>query len=277
MIRPAQLKLLDRARAAVAPDAAEFAEMLQRWGDAQSVDALSAAGFERFMDYCTVCGFRDRQRPVLSKVTIKAFDLAWYEAGFTRNQMITHFHSGGFRELKDVDGQKLLYLMANLERSTFRIERFEYFRTPKITSAQLRLLQTARRKIGQPDDRYYPMLQIFGAANTAASLDQRGFDLMMAALRRDGFEDRARAPSGPTFGARPGFASPEQVDLIRTLWREWIGPTAESEAAVEAGLNAWLERYHRASSLRFVTTSAAGKVITALRAMKARKREPRLA
>ncbi|WP_375456668.1 hypothetical protein [uncultured Methylobacterium sp.] len=85
------------------------------------------------------------------------------------------------------------------------------------------------------------MLQNFGGVVSAADLDRRGFDLCMAFLQAEVF-DRAPVapaiPAGPAFGRRPGFASPEQVELIRARWREWTGPTGESEATVEAGLHA---------------------------------------
>jgi hypothetical protein len=61
--------------------------------------------------------------------------------------------------------------------------------------------------------------------------------------------------------------------LIRSLWREWTGPSADSANTVEAGLNAWLERYHKASSLRFLTAAGAAKAITGLRAMSRRQRK----
>ena len=83
-------------------------------------------------------------------------------------------------------------------------------------------------------------------------------------LERDGFERQPIARAKPGFGRRPGMATPEQVELIRALWREWSG--GDDEAA----LNTWMEHFHRVSSLRFLTAGTAGKAITALKAMKRR-------
>ena len=58
-----------------------------------------------------------------------------------------------------------------------------------------------------------------------------------------------------------------QIELIRALWTEWTHGTGD-----EAGLCAWLEKYHKATSLRFLTSERAPKVITALKAMKAHQR-----
>ena len=71
MIRPAQRKLLDRAREVKASDAADFAEVLRRCGGVDSVEALTARSFDRLMDHFTVKGFRCRERPILSPETRK--------------------------------------------------------------------------------------------------------------------------------------------------------------------------------------------------------------
>lgn len=56
-----------------------------------------------------------------------------------------------------------------------------------------------------------------------------------------------------------------QLELVRALWSEWT-----QGRGTEDGLNTWLERCFRVSSLRFLTLDGARKVITALKAMKAR-------
>ncbi len=121
-----------------------------------------------------------------------------------------------------------------------------------------------------PDWRYYGMLQDFGGVVSSGDLDGRGFDLAMAYLEALGFERTPVNRAVPGFGRRPGFASPEQVELIRALWRQWSNLPAESDEAVEARLSAWLEHYHKISSLRFLTTERAGKIIFTLRGMSRR-------
>lgn len=70
---------------------------------------------------------------------------------------------------------------------------------------------------------------------------------------------------GPDYGTRPDMASFAQLEFIRTLWREYThGQAGEEE------LNKWLERCWKVSSLRFMSADTAPKVITALKAMKAR-------
>ena len=86
----------------------------------------------------------------------------------------------------------------------------------------------------------------------------------MDELTRLGFRPRKG------FGHRPGFASPAQVALMRKLWHEF-----QANDGGEPALNAWLDRFHRVSALRFVTAEKAGSVLTALKAMVGRRRNSR--
>ena len=273
MIRPAQLKLLERTREAVAADPAVFAEALRRCGGVDAVEALTAQGYGRLMDHFTVSGFFCRQRPILSAATRKLVEEAARQLGLTPHTYAADLRGyGGVADLRDLGGRGLIDLLARWEQRGLDVGRFVALRRD-ITPAKLRLVQLARKRNGMSDRRYYGMLQDWAGVVSASDLDGRGFDLVMAFLEVEGFERAPVHQAAPGFGRRPGFASPEQVELIRSLWREWSGPTAESDATLEAGLNAWLERYHRASSLRFLTAAGAGKVITSLKTMKSRQAE----
>ena len=72
--------------------------------------------------------------------------------------------------------------------------------------------------------------------------------------------------AGTSYGNRPGFASPAQVELIRSLWME-VHHTRDLD---EAALNGWLRKSFKVSSLRFLPVQAAPKVITALKVWKSR-------
>lgn len=272
MIRPAQLKLLEKARVATHLDPTRFAIMLQAWGGADNLNDLAPAGYERIMDHFTWSGFRDKARPVLSMRTRSLIASLQGHLGISNFVFMTILRSNGsVGDLRELSGRGLLNVLGSLERRGLRVETFIEARR-EITPAQLRLLQLARKQTRMSDEEYSADLHELGGVNSGSDLDRRGFELMMAGMEVAGFQREAPRKAAPAgFGHRPGFATPEQVELIRTLWREWGGPTAESETAVEAGLNTWLERYHAASSLRFLTSAGAGKVITALKTMKVRK------
>ena len=59
-----------------------------------------------------------------------------------------------------------------------------------------------------------------------------------------------------------------QLELIRELWRE----LHDQAACDDEALTGWLLKYHKVSSMRFLTLEAARKVIVALKAWKARPR-----
>jgi hypothetical protein len=135
-----------------------------------------------------------------------------------------------------------------------------------ITPGQMKLLQTARRKLALDEDVWRAVLVKCAGVASARELTRDDFDSVLALLRHLGFDPVT--PNGASYGNRPGFASQGQVELIRELWREYC----RADAYDEATLNKWLAAKWHVASLRFLTAGAAPKVITALKAMKARPR-----
>jgi hypothetical protein len=132
------------------------------------------------------------------------------------------------------------------------------------TPKQFALLHVARRELGLGDDDWRALLARVAGVVSSADLDALGFETILAELKRLGF-----VPTTPRrqFGRRPGFATPAQLALMRKLWADWHGPD-ENEAA----LNAWLERFHHVSAMRFVTLQKANAVLYALKSMAGRRR-----
>lgn len=135
-----------------------------------------------------------------------------------------------------------------------------------ISRAQCALLHTAKAKLGLEDDTYRSILVRCAGVTSSKELDREGFESVMAYMRFVGFDPVT--PHGKSYGKRAGFASPAQVELIRELWREYTGAASFDEAT----LNKWLLSKWKVATLRFLTAEAAPKVITALKAMKARPR-----
>ncbi|MEO0632904.1 MAG: regulatory protein GemA, partial [Pseudomonadota bacterium] len=133
-----------------------------------------------------------------------------------------------------------------------------------ITPNQIKLIWVAKRKIGMADDDFRAALVRLTGVASVKDLDGDGLDVLMGYFEYCGF--RPRSPRGPNFGARPGMASFAQIELIRSLWHEYTGEVYANEDQ----LNAWMERYWKVSSLRFLTATDAPKLITALKAMKTR-------
>jgi len=133
-----------------------------------------------------------------------------------------------------------------------------------ITARQTKLLHVAKRQIGLDDETYRLALVKIAGVTTSKDLTQEGFTAMMGMFEYCGF--RPLEASGKSYGKRKGFATPAQIELVRTLWMELHGTRALDEDA----LNGWLLKFFKVSSLRFLTEQAAPKVITALKKWKSR-------
>ncbi len=132
------------------------------------------------------------------------------------------------------------------------------------TPKQLAVVHLAKKHLGMDEELYRSVLKLHGCAESAADLDARGFERVMAYFTACGFRSTW---TKRTYGERAGMATPRQVDLIRQMWRQWSG--SDDDAA----LNAWLERSFHVSALRFLPATSVGKAITGLKTMTRRKRE----
>ena len=114
------------------------------------------------------------------------------------------------------------------------------------------------------DDTYRLALVKIAGVTTSNDLTQDGFEAVMGFFDHCGFKPTVAA--GASYGSRPGFASPAQVELIRSLWME----VHHERDLDEGALNGWLRKFFKVSSLRFLPVQAAPKVITALKVWKQR-------
>jgi hypothetical protein len=133
-----------------------------------------------------------------------------------------------------------------------------------ISKKQIALLHVAKRELQLDDESYRAILSRYGKVESAADLDFRGFNAVMRYLTACGFRSTW---TKRTYGYRPTMATPPQVDLIRSLWKKFT----EAEDPNDVELNKWLASFHSVGALRFVDNKKAAKVISALRAMVARK------
>ena len=128
---------------------------------------------------------------------------------------------------------------------------------------QISLIHVAKARLGLEDDDYRAILMRCGSVASSRDLDDIGFELVMDAFHRLGFDSDF---SRRNFGHRAGMASAPQVALIRALWSEYTGGAGDDRS-----LGKWLERTFKVSSLRFLPVDKAPKAITALKAMKAKQ------
>lgn len=131
---------------------------------------------------------------------------------------------------------------------------------------KIALLHVARKQLGLDEDSYRDILRRWGGVESSADLGPVAFEKVMIRMEQLGFRSTWQKR---TFGhRRADMASPAQVNYIRTMWEQY-----RPDDANEAGLNAWLSKFHHVSALRFVSAGKARAVITALKRMVARKQD----
>jgi hypothetical protein len=137
-----------------------------------------------------------------------------------------------------------------------------------LPAKKIALLHVAKKQLGLADADYRAILSDYGGVESAADLDEPGFQCVMNYLTALGFRS---SWTKRTYGDRPKMATPAQVDLIRKLWAAWRDAAGLGKDERDAALNAWLAKYHKVSALRFVSREKAQPVIAALKAMVTRK------
>lgn len=135
-----------------------------------------------------------------------------------------------------------------------------------LSQKQYALLAVIKKSLAWSDEIYRDVLVTIGGVTSATELSREGFDAIIAYADYSGF--RPLESKTPRYGMRAGFATYAQLSLIRELWRE-IHRQTECD---DAHLLAWLSKYHKVDSLRFMKTATGQKVITTLKAWKARER-----
>ena len=133
-----------------------------------------------------------------------------------------------------------------------------------ISKRQKAILHVAKAKLGMDDETYRLVLLKVAGVTTSNDLTQDGFEAVMGFFDHCGFKPTVAA--GASYGNRSGFASPAQVELIRSLWME----VHREHDLDEGALNGWLRMFFKVSPLRFLPAATAPKVITALKVWKSR-------
>lgn len=147
------------------------------------------------------------------------------------------------------------------------LEEFLERRRPMINSQQRKLIHLAKRRINLSDADYRSLLMRIAGVSTSNDLDDASFSAVMAELGRLGFQTVQQAPQ---FGERWGWATEKQLNYIRSLWRKYAGTEDET------GMERFLEKKFKVSSLRFLDFETATKVIVTFEKMSGwRKTHPR--
>lgn len=275
MITSRQRDVLTIARARLGLDEAAFDGLVREWGGQLVPGDLRPAEYDRLLDRLVTMGFTEPEYVATVRrdyTDVIAKWVAWAFVGQAERAFVALLVSAGAAGPHAMTGAQFHRLaQALLTLGVPEAELMRDLARNEVSPNQLALLHVALRDTDLTESTYRSALQNYGGVITDASdLDEIGFRRMLVFFEGYGFvppSRRAKPVKRATFGRRAGMASPAQITLIRELWAEWSG--ADNEDA----LNAWLERFHHLSSLRFLTAEVAGKVITGLRAMKRRPKK----
>lgn len=136
-----------------------------------------------------------------------------------------------------------------------------------ITQQQRKLIHHAKRRINLSDIDYRALLQRVAGVISSSDLDDASFSAVMDELGRLGFQTVQNAPQ---YGERWGWATEPQINYIRSLWRKYAGTEDE------AGMRHFLQKHFKVSSLRFLDSATAPKVIVTFKRMaEQRSEQPR--
>lgn len=250
----------------------EWLPLMRKWGGVDLTDDLDEASYTRLLDFLIVRGFRDPHYVETVSLDYRQAIARWsLENGLSQEIYFGLLAAVEAPDGYTMDGRSFQRAVAFFEaygcpREALLADLKRTIMTPK----QLALLHVARKETCVSDGLYRSALrEVGGGVFSASDLDEVGFRRMLVFFETEGFvpPGQRRPAKNPSFGRRPGMASPSQVTLIRDLWREWSGGDDEE------ALNTWLERFHHVSTLRFLTAAKAGAVIAALKAMKTRRSE----
>lgn len=247
---------------------AKWLPVLKQYGEVDSIEDLDRRGYDRLVGFFFLHGFIDPRRMPIIEEDYQLSVRLWAE--------MASLDPIGLKALMyAIDAEDIASLYGASLRRVFNyfshlgIAKPDDLARAVMSRKQLALLNVAKRETNMSDKDFRSAHIDIGGVLRPQDLSQRGFDRLLSFFEVLGFVPPSRAAKPtkrPSYGRRPGMASPAQVQLVRDLWREWSG--ADDQDA----LNAWLEKYHHVSNLRFLSAATAGHVLTALKAMKARRR-----
>jgi hypothetical protein len=143
-----------------------------------------------------------------------------------------------------------------------------------VSGQQIKAIHALKNAIGMDDASYRLLLQEFSGVTTSKALTMRQAEALIQDLKcKAGQEAWTRKEGGrhADLEGRPGMASPAQLHKIEATWDE-VSRAEDTEARAKA-LRSFIQRVAKVSDVRFLNREGAGKVINALKAMKARARE----
>ena len=132
-----------------------------------------------------------------------------------------------------------------------------------LTPKHFAIIRVAKEQVGMSEGDYRAILSRLTGQETAKALNPDTFKRLMAHFETMGFRSTAMKKDARR---KPGKASEAQIRKISQLWAEFTDGTG-----TDTGLRHWMEKRGYGSSVTWLESDAARKVIAALMNMVDRK------
>lgn len=132
-----------------------------------------------------------------------------------------------------------------------------------LTPKHFAIIRVAKEQVGMSEGDYRAILLRLTGQETAKALNPDTFKRLMAHFESMGFRSTAMKKD---MRRKPGKASEAQMRKISQLWAEFTDDTG-----TDTGLRHWMEKRGYGSSIQWLESDTARKVIAALMNMVSRK------
>ncbi|GAB1351356.1 hypothetical protein MASR1M12_00860 [Erysipelotrichia bacterium] len=143
------------------------------------------------------------------------------------------------------------------------------------TQAQIKIIHTLKTALRMTKEEYEAMLYGFGVESSKQLSDAAANEfenkLIEMGISAGVWRQRGQKSNKKRFddlGSRPDMATPKQLRMIESIWREVSRADSDENRAV--ALRHFIEKYG-VSDIRFANKSVASKIINALLTMKSTK------
>lgn len=126
------------------------------------------------------------------------------------------------------------------------------------------IIRVAKQQVGLSDDDYRALLRTLTGQESAKALTATTFAKLMVQFETMGFRSTAARKDA---GRKPGKASQAQRHKIASLWATFTNGTG-----TEAGLRHWMEKRGYGSSIEWLDSTDARRMIGALANMVGRRK-----
>lgn len=129
------------------------------------------------------------------------------------------------------------------------------------TPGQIKLIHTAKSKLGLNDDEYKDILKQMFNVESSKQISVKEAEELMSLFYGMGFERKSKTAAG---NWRNGYASPKQIRYIKYLWKS--SPVVRNRSA--GALNVFIRRIVKVDEISWLKSDKVPAVIQAIKMLR---------